>query len=163
VIDQGIGEEYLLLESASSGYASLLREEVEAEAKKIFTECFDLRDRTEEIRKAVRDSFPCTVETPWEEYPDFYVFRRTDSKKWFGLLMKVPYRKLGMEREGKALVLNLKLAPERIQGLIDGKNYLVCYHMNKKEWITVLISPSFPLKTLLSLLKESFALTAKKK
>ncbi len=103
---------------------------------------------------------------------DATVLRHRQSRKWFGLLMNVPLKKLegrdnglkGQESGEKAQnsptasILNLKADPllER-----DGRVVLPAYHMSKKHWISVVLG-RVERNQLEYLLCQSFELTKAK-
>ncbi len=51
-------------------------------------------------------------------------------------------RKIGIDGDGTAEIIDFKEASEKIAALVDGKAYLPGYHMNKKHWYTILLDKS---------------------
>ena len=82
------------------------------------------------------------------------VFRCT-KQKWFAHVMKITYKNLGMSNDKKVFVVNLKAAPERVADLADKKTIFPAYHMNKKHWITVLLTSATDFDLLRSLTEQS--------
>ena len=100
---------------------------------------------------------------PFEEDFDSTVLRHADTGKWFGLVMKAPCRQVGLDREGRAEVLNLKCDPLVSFGLFrEYPDIVPAYHMNKHLWITVRLEGDVPEETLKLLIRMSYDLTAKK-
>ncbi len=88
------------------------------------------------------------------------VFRHDGSRKWFAIVMRVPYRTLGIVRDGSADILNVKCDPLLVGSLRGRPGFCPAYHMNKDKWITVLLDGSAARDEIMSLLAMSFALTA---
>ena len=103
-----------------------------------------------------------TSDQPFKEDFVTTVLRHRDSKKWFGLLMRVSGRKIG-RGEDPVELLNLKCAPEDgiiARELFDG--ILPAYHMNKSHWITVVLDGSVPQEFINRLIAKSYMLTGGK-
>ena len=115
-----------------------------------------------QIEKYINKKYKPLQEWPWPETPNHTTFKHTDNKKWFGLIMEVPYIKLNLEKEGMAAVINLKNIPELIGGLRKRKGILPAYHMNKEHWISVLLDGTLELEDIYELIDISFELTRKK-
>lgn len=95
----------------------------------------------------------------WRKYPRYAVLRNPHSGKWYGILMDVPKMRLGLEGNGHADILNVKCAPMFIGPFLERQGFLPAYHMNKKNWISILLDGSVPEDEILHLLDLSFDLT----
>ena len=91
------------------------------------------------------------------------VFRHGDNRKWFALMMRVPYRTLGVGQDGSVDILNVKCDPLLIGALRGKPGFLPAYHMNKDKWMTVLLDGSAGRETIEMLVAVSYDLTAGKK
>ena len=96
----------------------------------------------------------------WAKFPANAALRHADTKKWFGVIIRLPRSKLGLPGGGDVDILDLKGDPRLIGSLIDGRRYLSAYHMNKEHWFTVLLDGSVPPEEIFGLLDLSFAITA---
>ena len=67
------------------------------------------------------------------------------------------------QTEGEKIVeiLNVKLAPEKSAHLITQKGFFPPYHMNKKNWITIVLDGTVRDSVIMELLAESHAFTEK--
>ena len=90
------------------------------------------------------------------------VFRHIDNRKWFGIAMMIPFRTLGIRRDGNVDILNIKCDPIVIGSLRGKPGFLPAYHMNKDRWITVLLDGSASREEITALLDMSFSMTAPK-
>ncbi len=116
-----------------------------------------LADR-ETVQKWIQEQYGAEPEYLWTRYPEYAVFRRQNNRKWFALLANVPRRKLGLEGEGDAEILNLKCDPMLIGSLRKNPAFLPAYHMSKANWITVLLDGSVSMEELEPLLDMSYEL-----
>lgn len=97
----------------------------------------------------------------WRDSPESAVLRRADSKKWYGIVMRVPRERLHISGEGSADVLNVKCPPELIGSLLKNEGYFPAYHMNKESWVSVLLDSAVLMGDVEALLDISFGLVGK--
>lgn len=111
----------------------------------------------DEFVQFVEDRFSTGIEYPWED--NGYVFRHQSNRKWFVVGMRVPYRTVGLERDGLVDVVDVKCGPllmgsyRGLPGLLPG------YHMNKNHWITILLDGSAEDSLIRELTEISYDLT----
>ena len=120
------------------------------------------------MREAVFDyikkKYKVSPEYPWAKYDSNAVFRHTDNKKWFALVMDVQKDKLGQHGDEYVDVINLKVDDMFFRDmLIQQDGILPAYHMNKQHWITVLLDGTVPQDKVFDLIDMSFMATASKK
>lgn len=116
-----------------------------------------------EIEKYINENYDVLQEYPWDDLPNCTTFKHPDNKKWFALIMDVPFDRLGIEKDGIVDVINLKCIPEMIGGLRRDNGILPAYHMNKEHWITILLDGTVPKQKICDLIDISFDLTRRKK
>ena len=114
-----------------------------------------------EIEKYINEHYDTLQEYPWDEYPNYTTFKNNKNHKWFVLIMDVPYKKLNIDKEGIANVINLKNIPEMLGGLRKEEGILPAYHMNKEHWITILLDGTVPEQRIFDLIDISYDLVAK--
>ena len=90
------------------------------------------------------------------------VFRHIDNRKWFGIAMVVPYRTIGINRDGNVDILNIKCDPIMMGSLRVKPGFCPAYHMNKDKWITILLDGSAEKEDITALLTMSYSMTATK-
>ncbi len=112
-----------------------------------------------EILKYAKDYFGTEPDYPWDDEPEYAVLRHGKSRKWYGLIMKISLRRLGIESDEPADILNVKCDPALIGSLILKKGYFPAYHMSKEHWLTVILDGSVPLDGIIALLCISYDLT----
>ena len=116
----------------------------------------------EELEKYIKNNYGAEPDFPWIKYPDYEVFRHTNNKKWFALIMEVSKDKLGLSTNDILNIVNFKCDPILIGSFLDKEGYFPAYHMNKTSWITVALDGSVPDDEVKMLLDMSFEATAPK-
>ncbi len=164
VYDRETQEVYLpfQVENNPGAYVSMIKEEVEKIKKDILVHCFEANTLRQEVISYVNETYQVEVSYPFEDDTVSGTFKNTKGK-WFGLLMKIPYRSLGVNSTLVVDILNIKLDPDSIKELIDHKHYFPAYHMNKKYWITILLNKNITLEKIKPLIDESYHLVTDKK
>ena len=105
----------------------------------------------------VEREFGVKPDYPWEERNA--VLRHGDSRKWFALVLEVERCKLGLQGQGKVEVLNVKGDPRIIGSLKGQPGYFPAYHMNKEQWLSILLDGPVGEGQIQELLRMSFDLT----
>jgi predicted DNA-binding protein (MmcQ/YjbR family) len=103
------------------------------------------------------------ADKPFEEDFDTTVLRHGAGGKWFGLIMNIPKKRVGIEEDGMVDVLNLKIDPEEsyaVREMFEG--IIPAYHMNKRHWISVVLNDTVPMEFCEILIQKSYDLTKKK-
>ena len=116
----------------------------------------------EEIEKYINENYDSLQEYPWDEYPNNTTFKHKNNKKWFALVMDVPFQKLNINKDGIVNVINLKNIPEMIGELRKENGILPAYHMNKEYWITILLDGTVTKGKICELIDISYELTSKR-
>lgn len=115
-----------------------------------------------QLKQYIIETYHCEADHPWMKYPNNEVFRHSNNRKWFALIMDVPREKLGLSGTELLDVVNLKCDPILIGSLRRDVGIFPAYHMNKANWITVALDGSVPDDTIRMLLDMSFETTAVK-
>lgn len=164
VIELPFNEEYILFNVLDSKgkFVSKIRKKVNELIEDIVKSCFKSLDYRKLLLDYVKEKYGTIPEEPWEDN-NHATIKTTNSKKWYGIFMSIPYKTLGLDKSGKIDVLNVKLNPELIESLIDKKHFFPAYHMNKKYWITILLDSDMDMDLVKSLINNSFKLVEKVK
>ena len=112
--------------------------------------------RDELIRYAA-GRYSTDAEYPWGD--DNFIFRHRENRRWFAVALRVPYRRLGLGREGSADLVDLKCSPLMMDAYRKLPGVLPGYHMNKDHWLTVLLDGTAADETVKELLELSYDLT----
>ena len=119
--------------------------------------------RRETVIAHIKSEYSVSTEYLFEGDFDTAVFRHNDTKKWFGIIMKVKCSTLGIEGEGTVDVMNVKCDPLLVDILVQREIFLRAYHMNKRLWVSILIDSDIEEGEIFGLIEQSFQLTDKKK
>ena len=112
----------------------------------------------------IKDKYKSSPEYPWKRYPSNAVFRHTDNRKWFALVMTVEMDKLGLHCPDTVDVVNLKIDDLFFRDMIiQDEGIMPAYHLNKMHWITVLLDGTVPDDRVYDLLDMSYLATASSK
>ena len=112
----------------------------------------------------IKKKYKVFPEYPWRRYDENAVFRHTDNKKWFALVMDVQREKLGMSGKDYIDVVNLKIDDMFFRDMIireDG--ILPAYHMNKLHWSSIILDGSVDEDVIEKMVRDSYDLTAPKR
>ena len=112
------------------------------------------------FEKIIIDNYNCTYDYPWAQYPTFRVFRHSNNKKWFAVIMDIPKNKLGLKSNEIISVVNLKCDSLLIGSLLLEDGFYPSYHMNKNNWISVALDSTADDEKLKMLLDMSFDATS---
>ena len=167
VIDPTLHEPYTLhlTDGAVGSFVGSVRSEYEKILTDISDHCFAPEVfksiQAKELIEYVRTAYADELEYLWEKFPDNAVWRRKGTTKWYGALLTVSRRKLGLESDEMVEIIDLRTAPENMDAQIDNKLYFPGWHMNKKNWYTVILDGSVSLEELRGRIDESYLLAAK--
>ena len=75
--------------------------------------------------------------------------------------MKIKYRQIGLTGDEEVWVVNMKAEQDTIPTIIDRKSIFPAWHMNKKHWITVLLTAVTDFEKLCELTQKSYELVYK--
>ena len=115
--------------------------------------------RREFFEKLIKDEYDVLPEFPWIKHPTFAVYRHSQNRKWFAVVMEIKKEKIGISEIGTVKVVNLKCDPLLIGSLINENGIHRGYHMNKNYWITVRLDGSVDQEKIKWLLNISYELT----
>lgn len=108
-----------------------------------------------------KKEYGTSADRPFSTAPAYEVLRHEGSGKWYALFMDIPASKLGLARDDVVDIINLKCDPMLAGSLRDGVGIFPGYHMNRQNWITVLLDGTVPFGDVRGLMDISFQLTAK--
>ncbi|MBO4401203.1 MAG: MmcQ/YjbR family DNA-binding protein [Selenomonadaceae bacterium] len=164
VTDNFSGEEYILhlVENSVGSYVGAVRAEYDAVVSNFIETCCESNifrgEMTQRLIEYVRETYSGELEFLWENLPSTAIWRRQDTRKWYGVLMNIPERKLKLDSDKIVYVVNLR---GDALTLADGVKIFPGWHMNKKSWITIKLDGSAELDEICRRLDESYARAVK--
>ena len=108
------------------------------------------------------NTYGTSPDYPFDEDFETAVFRHTDNRKWYAIVMRVSRSKFGMDSDEVVDVVNLKLPTEMFGSFGATDGVYPAYHMNKLHWISVLL-PDAPDDVVWFLVNVSFEATRRHK
>ena len=119
----------------------------------------------QKIFQYARENFGTVPQYLWEKYPNYAVLKHSHNKKWFAVIVDLPYTKSGIappnEPNDTIDLLIIKADPAAIPTLLNNDGFLPAYHMNKTHWISLRLDGTLPAEEIYYLLNESYHLTKK--
>lgn len=167
LMDKSTGEDYILhlIPSATGSFVGKIRDEYERKLTDIAEKCFVLKifksKQAIAVIQFIKDKYQNDLEFLWPRFPKNAIFRRKDNAKWYGAILTVENKKLGISDDNVVEILDLKMETADIAVLVDNKKYFPGYHMNKKHWVTIRLDESVPLEEIFMRIDNSFMLAIK--
>jgi hypothetical protein len=163
LIEAATGEEYILYKTEAAGeFVGEIRMAVAEVLQDIADKCYETEifksKQALEVISYIRQKYGDELEFLWERLSDNAVWRRKDNDKWYGVLLSLPRRKLGIKSDEIVEIIDLKGEPEALKSLIDNKHYYPGWHMNKKHWYTIILDGSVSLDEICHRIDASYLL-----
>ena len=164
VTDMSTNEEYVLhltpqahgkfVGEVATAYQQVL-DQIEANCmvSNIFQEA-----QVQAVMTHVEQTYGDQLEFLWKKFPKNAVWRRADTHKWYAVLLTVQRQKLGFDSAEEVTVLDMRAQPEVVEQLVDNVTYFPGYHMNKRNWLTIILDGSVPMPTIVARLQASYQL-----
>lgn len=118
-------------------------------------------DRTD-IFEYVKKQYGTIPEYLWHESPDSAVLRH-ENGKWYAIFMNVEREKLGLSGDGMVDIMDVKCEPDMISMMTQINGFLPGYHMNKRNWLTILLDGTVQEAKILDFLDMSYDLIEHRK
>ena len=148
------------IKNAEGKFVGEIRQEAEEIISDIAARCTVftpfLSEYTYRVIDYIKEKYSDEPEYLWEKFPDNAVFRNKNNQKWYAAILTVQRGKVGLEGDGKCEVIDLKGPLEKLAALIDNKNFLPGYHMNKKHWYTIRLDGSVNLDEIFKHIDSSY-------
>ena len=119
--------------------------------------------QTNIVVKHIESEYGANPEFLWpDRYPGYAVFRHNDNKKWFALVATISSKSLGLKEDKTIDVINLKFDKNQTYDFAETSDHIFpAYHMNKNNWITIILDNALEDNAIFELVKKSYLLTAK--
>lgn len=162
VIDLQVDEEYLGLRTETTGeFVNKVRKAYKDILIDIRDHCFEpqyfISDQANRINKYIKNKYNDEPEFLWSKFPGYAIFRNKSNNKWYGIIMNLDLSKLG-GGSGEVEIINIKLSENKIQKLLKKDGFYKAYHMNKTDWISIILNNTLKDDEIITLLNESYNL-----
>ncbi len=105
----------------------------------------------------VKVNYGTDPEFLWAKFPNTSVLRNLGNRKWYGVVNSVSASKIGIDSDKIIEIVNIRFnkgeAPE-IAGNVSG--IFPAWHMNKRNWITIVLDDTLSDEQLFGLVAQSF-------
>ena len=165
IIDLDNKDEYVLADIPDSvgEFVGKIKEEYEIILQDIIKNCTEVsvfkNTQSRQIIKYIYEKYNDELEFLWEKFDNNAIWRNKKNNKWYAVLMIVSESKLGLNSDEKIEVMDLRYPKGKTIDVIDNKNILPGYHMNKNSWITIKLNNSIDLKRIYQLIDKSYQLS----
>ncbi len=164
IYDLDVNEEYInfRVNGQIGEFANQVREEyrniLNDIAKKCFTKEYFLFEQTNRIAEQINKMYQDEPEFAWDKFPGYGIYRNNINKKWYALIMNINRSKIE-EATGEVEIVNVKLNPESIPVLLKKKGFYPSYHMQKKNWISIILDDTLTDEEIMQYIIESHQFT----
>jgi hypothetical protein len=167
VIDMETNEPYTLhlADGALGSFVTGVKMEYEQVLTDIAEKCFEpdifKNTQTKTVIAYVYETYGDSLEFLWPKFPDNAVWRRKDTQKWYGAILTVSRRKLGLPSYEVAEIIDLRIRPDLMDSTVDNIKYFPGWHMNKRNWYTIILDGSVPTEEICRRIDGSYHLATK--
>lgn len=125
--------------------------------KKCFNTNFFTTGQANRITTYIIQTYGDEPEFLWKKSPGSAVFRNKENHKWYGIIMNVARSKI-TTGTGEIEIINLKANELTIQALVKQQGFYRGYHMNKKNWFTIILDDTIADEEIRRLIEMSYQL-----
>ena len=166
VIEIENGEPYILYKTVASGaFVGEIRAAVEEVLTDIADACYDpsvfKTNQSQMVIEYVRKKYGDELEFLWKKSPDNAIWRRKDNQKWYGAILTVNGRKIGLDSDKMVEIIDLRMKPENRNDILSREHYYPGWHMNKKNWYTLVFDNGIDDEEIKLRITESYELAKK--
>lgn len=167
IFDTALNESYILhvVNGATGSFVGEIKAQYEESLTEIATHCFEEDvfkfPQAKEVINYVRNTYADELEFLWKTSPNNAIWRRKDTKKWYGALLTVSKRKLGIDSDEMVEIIDFRMNPDELSSIIDNKAYFPGYHMNKTHWCTIILDYSVSSEEIYDRINQSYLLAVK--
>ena len=168
VIDLLNDQEYNLVDvkGVTGNFVGKIKEIYEALINDIIDKCSDVdvfkSKQTIAIINYVKAKYDNDLEFLWKRSPKNAIWRNQNNRKWYGAVLVISKDKLKIESNEMVEILDLRYQKNDIKNIIDNYKIFPGYHMNKDNWITIILDGRAELEETYQLIDNSYQLSLHK-
>lgn len=168
VIDLLNDQEYNLVDvkGVTGNFVGKIKEIYEALINDIIDKCSDVdvfkSKQTIAIINYVKAKYDNDLEFLWKKSPKNAIWRNQNNRKWYGAVLVISKDKLKIESNEMVEILDLRYQKNDIKNIIDNYKIFPGYHMNKDNWITIILDGRVELEEIYQLIDNSYQLSLHK-
>ena len=116
--------------------------------------------QAQEIIRYIRNKYGDELEFLWPKSPKSAIWRNKTNRKWYALIMTVPRTKLGFNSGQPTEVLDLRFDKGMALDFAASNDHILPgYHMNKDNWITILLDDGMSIEQIKNLINHSYEIS----
>lgn len=166
LIEMENGEPYVLYKTNASGtFVGEIRAAVEAVLADIANACYEpsvfKSNQAQMAIEYVHKIYGDELEFLWTKFPDNAVWRRKDNQKWYGAILTVNGRKIGLNTDKIVEIIDLRMEAANRDNILSKEHYYPGWHMNKKSWYTLVLDDCISDEEMQLRITESYELAKK--
>lgn len=165
VIELINNEEYTNIRTEMTGiFINKVRDSYIELLKELRDNCFDtnafLYEQTNRINEYIKDKYKCNPEFLWDKYPGFAIYRNKNNNKWFSIIGNVKRSTVIKESTSDEIIelINVKVDENNLDKLLLNTGYYEAYHMNKKNWISIILDNTLKDEEIYKLIDNSYSI-----
>ena len=166
IIDKEFNEEYINHKTKSEGeYSSTIKDKYKELLLDIRDNCFItyyfMYNQSNRITSYIKNKYNTNPEFLWDSSPSHGVFRNINNNKWFSIIMDINKSKLDEKYNKEIEIINVKVQKDLIDKFLKVNGFYKAYHMNKSNWISIILDDTVPDFIIFKLIDMSYELTNK--
>lgn len=120
--------------------------------------------QVKEVIACVHKKYGDELEFLWQKSPKNAIWRNKNNHKWYAVLLTIPRNKLsGQTTDEKVEIIDLRFQKDAALDFAESQaNVFPGYHMNKNNWITIILDGGMETAQILNLLDQSYEIAAQK-
>lgn len=151
------------IEASNGQFVGKLRDEYDKIIEDIIIKCTSkkvfISKQAEKIIDYIKEKYNDELEFLWQKFDDNAIWRNKQNNKWYGILLKVSEKKLGIDSEKEVEIIDLRYQKEKIEFVVDSSKIFQGYHMNKNSWITIKLDETVNDLEIFELIDNSYKLS----
>lgn len=151
------------LETSTGQFVGKLRQDYDEIIEDIVTKCTSKEtfksQQSKEVINYIEEKYGDKLEFLWEKFDNNAIWRNKQNNKWYGILLTISERKLGIDSDKIIEAIDLRYQKEKIEDICDNSKVYPGYHMNKKSWITIKLDYSVETNEIINLIDNSYNLS----
>lgn len=164
IIDLTINEEYtsFRIQNHTGEFVNKIREEFIAVLNDIRDNCtiqnHFMTKQANRITNWIINQYNDLPTFLWSKFPGYGVFKTSRNDKWYAIIMNINKNKITKGNE-EVEILNVKLDEKEIKDLLKRKGFYPAYHMNKNNWLTIILDDTLSDEEIISYIVKSHQFT----
>lgn len=154
------------IKNMEGGFIGNINEEYKSILLQVRKNCFHERyfisNQANRICDLIIKKYNDFPEFMWEKFPNYGVFRNSNTNKWYSIIMNIEKSKLSKKDKAHVDIINIKLDKSEIAELLQKEGFYSAWHMNKKSWITIILDETHTDDFIFELIDKSYSFSCVK-